>query len=309
MRTRFYFPGQGAQYEQMGLDFIAAYPSYEKLQNEVALLGDLPLLSILTDGAALKETENAQLAIYAMSYGIAELFSEEGIKADEVLGISLGEYGALSYSGVLNKMDALKMLKKRSQFMSMAAKDHEGFLAAVAFLEAEAVEEVVSSMEDVYISNYNAPNQVVVGGSALKKEEFQEKIKARGAKKVTFLSVSGAFHTKFMQKAALHYGEYLKNMKFSTPEIPVYANVKGALYGPDDDFRTLLSQHVDHPVRLSAILQTMEKSEEDLHIVLGPGKAMASILKQNKVPGEVLAVSTVEEFQAAVRRIKERKSI
>ena len=306
MAIRFYFPGQGPQYENMGMDFYESFDSYKKLQEEVALVADLPLLEILKDPDALSETENAQLAIFSMSFGIAKLLSEEGIFADEVMGISLGEYAALAYSGAVRQLDTVKMLKKRSYFMSLAAKEKEGFLAAVSFLEESLVEEAVSTTENVYVSNYNAPNQLVVGGDAQKKEEILSKLKEKGAKKVTFLSVSGAFHTKYMEKAALYYGEYLKNIKFFPPEIPVYANVKGNLYERGDDFRKLLSDHVDHPVRLSSILSSMEKKEEDLHVVLGPGKAMASILKQNKVPGEVVLVSSVEQFKEAVRRVKER---
>ncbi|WP_313127159.1 ACP S-malonyltransferase [Proteiniclasticum ruminis] len=306
MAIRFYFPGQGAQYENMGMDFYESFDSYKKLQEEVALVADLPLLEILKDPDALSETENAQLAIFSMSFGIAKLLSEEGIFADEVMGISLGEYAALAYSGAVRQLDTVKMLKKRSYFMSLAAKEKEGFLAAVSFLEESLVEEAVSTTEKVYVSNYNAPNQLVVGGDAQKKEEILSKLKEKGAKKVTFLSVSGAFHTKYMEKAALYYGKYLKNIKFFPPEIPVYANVKGNLYERGDDFRKLLSDHVDHPVRLSSILSSMEKKEEDLHVVLGPGKAMASILKQNKVPGEVVLVSSVEQFKEAVRRVKER---
>ena len=306
MAIRFYFPGQGPQYENMGMDFYESFDSYKKLQEEVALVADLPLLEILKDPDALSETENAQLAIFSMSFGIAKLLSEEGIFADEVMGISLGEYAALAYSGAVRQLDTVKMLKKRSYFMSLAAKEKEGFLAAVSFLEESLVEEAVSTTENVYVSNYNAPNQLVVGGDTQKKEEILSKLKEKGAKKVTFLSVSGAFHTKYMEKAALYYGEYLKNIKFFPPEIPVYANVKGNLYERGDDFRKLLSDHVDHPVRLSSILSSMEKKEEDLHVVLGPGKAMASILKQNKVPGEVVLVSSVEQFKEAVRRVKER---
>lgn len=306
MAIRFYFPGQGAQYEQMGLDFYESFETYKKLQDEVSLIGDLPLLEILKDSEALSETENAQLAIYTMSFGISRVLSEKGIYADEVMGISLGEYAALSYSGAVRQRDVLRMLKMRSRFMSLASKEKKGFLAAVSFLEEASVEEVLSEMSDVFISNYNAPNQLVVGGDYDKKELLLRKLKDKGAKKVTFLPVSGAFHTKYMEKAALHYGEFLKNINFYPPEISVYTNVKGTLYERGDDFRKLLSDHVDHPVRLSDILSNMEKSEKDLHVVIGPGKAMASILKQNKVPGEVLLISTVKELEAAVQRLKER---
>lgn len=126
MAIRFYFPGQGAQYENMGMDFYESFDSYKKLQEEVALVADLPLLEILKDPDALSETENAQLAIFSMSFGIAKLLSEEGIFADEVMGISLGEYAALAYSGAVRQLDTVKMLKKRSYFMSLAAKEKEG---------------------------------------------------------------------------------------------------------------------------------------------------------------------------------------
>lgn len=305
MRINLMFPGQGAQFTGMGLDFYKQFKEYETLLNEASLIGGIDLIQILENENSLNETENAQIAIFTMSYGIASLLSKEGIQADQVLGLSLGEYGALTYAGALAPEDTLKILKRRSQLMQSAADEKKGFLAAVSFMEPDQVEEAVKNLPGVYISNYNSPKQTLVGGEEDSKEEFEESIRAHGGKKITYLPVSGAFHTPLMEDAATHFHEYLNDFRFMNPRVSVLSNYKGNFYQGEDDYRGILTNHIDHPVKLSDCLSRLESSDEDVHILLGPGKALGSILKQNKLKGRVYSINSVEEFNITVKELKE----
>ena len=305
MKINLMFPGQGAQFTGMGLDFYKEYEEYESLMKEAALVSGLDLMKVLQDENSLNETENAQIAIFTMSYGIASLLKKEGIHADHVLGLSLGEYGALTYAEALELTDTLKILKRRSTLMQSAAKEKKGFLAVVSFMDLEKIEEAVSGLSGVYISNYNTPKQTVVGGEEEQKEEFEERIRALGGKKITYLLVSGAFHTPLMENAAIHFGKYLNDFSISKPQVSVLSNYKGDFYQVEDDYRDILTKHIDHSVRLSECINKLNSADEDVHILLGPGKALGSILKQNKVKGLVYTINSVEDFKNTVKELKE----
>lgn len=308
MKINLHFPGQGAQFKTMGLDFYEKYSTYKDLIDEAGSISGMDLVSVLQDEEKLNETENAQLAIFTMSYGIAQLLREEGITADHALGLSLGEYGALTYTGTINRQDTMRLLKRRSYLMQKASEENPGFLAAVSFLPRESVREAIEGLEGVSISNCNAPNQNVVGGKIELKDEFERRIREHGGKKITFLNVSGAFHTNLMESAAVEFKKYLDLFTFTQPEISVLSNLKGDFYCEEDAISEILKQHIHMPVLLDSCLLRLESRDEDIHILLGPGKALGSILKQNKIKGQVFTINDVKDFEDAVTRIKESQN-
>ncbi len=291
MKINLHFPGQGAQFKTMGLDFYKKYSTYRELIDEAGVICGMDLVSVLNNEEMLSETENAQVAIFTMSYGIALILREEGIAADNVLGLSLGEYGALTYAGAMDRQDTMRLLKRRSYLMPR-----------------DAVREALKVLDGVSISNCNADNQNVVGGKIEQKEEFEKRIREHGGKKITFLNVSGAFHTSLMESAAVRFRDYLELFTFSHPEVPVLSNLKGDFYSEEDSIKEILMKHIHMPVLLDSCLERLESSEEDIHILLGPGKALGSILKQNKIKGQVYTISEAEDLAKAVQGIKERQN-
>lgn len=308
MKINLHFPGQGAQFKTMGLDFYEKYSTYRDLIDEAGVICGMDLVSVLNNEEMLSETENAQVAIFTMSYGIAMILREEGIAADNVLGLSLGEYGALTYAGAMDRQDTMRLLKRRSYLMQKASEENRGFLAAVSFMPRDAVREALKGLDGVSISNCNADNQNVVGGKIEQKEEFEKRIREHGGKKITFLNVSGAFHTSLMESAAVRFRDYLELFTFSHPEVPVLSNLKGDFYSEEDSIKEILMKHIHMPVLLDSCLERLESSEEDIHILLGPGKALGSILKQNKIKGQVYTISEAEDLAKAVQGIKERQN-
>lgn len=306
MKTNLFFPGQGSQFEGMGLDFYRNYKTYKEIIDSASALSGINLLDVLEDRSKLDDTQNAQIAIFTMSYSITRLLAEEGIHMDAVLGMSLGEYGALTHAGVLSFTDTLMMLRKRSSLMQEAARETKGFLAAVSFLETGAVKEAIQGLDGVWISNINAQNQTVVGGESCKMEEFERRVREKGGKKITYLNVSGAFHTPLMESAGKAFREFLEDFELHPGSIPVVSNFKGDFYEEGDDKRDILSRHIYSKVLLSSCVSRLGTEEEDTNIILGPGKAMASILKQNKAKGQVLVINNVEDFSEAVRTLKEK---
>ena len=306
MKINLIFPGQGAQFVGMGLDFYKEYESYrEILQKTSEVLGE-DLLQILQDEESLQETKNSQLAIFSMGYGISQLLKAEGLKIHTTLGLSLGEYSALAFAESFSLEEALALLKKRSQFMQEAVMERETFLLAVSFLDREKVLVGLQDHPEVYLANENAPNQNVVGGPKEKEGIIKEAMLQQGAKKVTSLRVAGAFHTPYMKSATRAFGEELKAYKLKDPKVPVLSNFKGDFYELGDSLEEILAHHISHPVKLGHALQALQAKEEDVHLIIGPGKAMASLIKQNKILGEVIKVGTLNELRVCVDKLKEK---
>ncbi|HSL86940.1 MAG TPA: hypothetical protein VK861_08400, partial [Bacteroidales bacterium] len=101
------------------------------------------------------------------------------------------------------------------------------------------------------------------------------------------------------------FHEYLNDFRIMNPRVSVLSNYKGHFYQGEDDYRSILTNHIDHPVKLSDCLNRLESIDEDVHILLGPGKALGSIIKQNKLKGRVYSINSVEEFNSTVKELKE----
>jgi len=93
----------------------------------------------------------------------------QGIKADAVAGLSLGEYTALVASGALDFQTAVALVQKRGRYMASAAPAGVGKMVAVMNTPAETIEEICKEASQVGIvtpANYNTPQQIVIGGEA-----------------------------------------------------------------------------------------------------------------------------------------------
>jgi [acyl-carrier-protein] S-malonyltransferase len=68
----------------------------------------------------LQLTANTQPAILTVSVAAARVLREKGVSADYVAGHSLGEYSALVAADALSLADAVRLVRKRGQYMQEA---------------------------------------------------------------------------------------------------------------------------------------------------------------------------------------------
>ncbi len=297
------FPGQGAQVPGMGLDFLENYGVYREAVETASRISGKDLYSVFRDKELLDKTENSQIAIFTMGFGIISVLREKGIVPDAFMGLSLGEYGALASSGAFTFEDGVRLLVKRSEAMQKACDNTEGFLAAVSFFQSDLIEKALEGRDGLWVSNYNAPSQTVCGGLASRKEEFEAALKEAGAKKITFLNVSGAFHTELMAEAGKEFRSFLDGIEMKTPEAKVLSNYKGTFYEEGDDFRDILEKHIYCPVRLVQSFEALDAKDGDIFIQVGPGKALASLANQNKVKGSIFSVDSISDMEALLKEL------
>src|SRR5260370_24640284 len=85
----------------------------------------------------LAVTANTQPAILTASVAAAAVLSERGIAPDLCAGHSLGEYSALVVTGALGFADAVRLVRKRGEFMQEAVPVGTGAMAALMGIDAE----------------------------------------------------------------------------------------------------------------------------------------------------------------------------
>jgi acyl transferase domain-containing protein len=142
-KIAFLFTGQGAQYTDMARQLFDTQPSFRRTleQCDEILRPHLeqPLLSVIypKDGESswIDETVYTQPALFAIEYGLAELWRSWGIQPEALLGHSVGEYVAACVAGVFGLEDGLKLIAKRAELMQSLPR---GRMAAI-FAEYDRV--------------------------------------------------------------------------------------------------------------------------------------------------------------------------
>ena len=164
-RTAFIFPGQGAQVCGMGKDFYEKTETGRQIYDRATeLLGfSMPELCFEKNDR-LDITEYTQAALVTTSIAMMKVLEEAGVRPDVTAGLSLGEYAALTAAGVMSADDAITAVRQRGILMQQEVPAGIGSMAAILALDAQTIETVLSSMEDVWIANYNCPGQIVISG-------------------------------------------------------------------------------------------------------------------------------------------------
>ncbi len=304
------FPGQGAQYVGMGVELAEHSPEARDLFVRASEILGFDLLDLCERGPEeiLQQTANAQPAILTTSLACFSAVRPFLPPPRLVAGLSLGEYTALVVAGALRFEDAVRVVRLRGLFMQEAAAGRDVAMAAILSLAPAVVEEVCREASRLGLcepANYNAPDQVVVGGDRFAVEEAIRLAKARGARRAVMLAVSAPFHTSLMQPAAERLATVLEEVPLRDPEIPVVANVTAQPVRRADEIRRLLIDQVANPVRWAQSVERMASEGIDTFVECGPGKVLSGLIRRQVPHARVYAVEDRNSLEAVVAGFRE----
>lgn len=304
MKIAFLFPGQGSQAVGMGralAESSAAAAAVWKKADEA--LG-FPLSRLCFEGPAeaLELTANTQPALLAASVAAAAALHERGIQPDLASGHSLGEYSALVVTGALGFVDAVRLVRKRGEFMQEAVPVGTGAMAALLGLDLPAAERACAEAaqgEVVSVANINSPGQIVIAGHQGAVERALKVAAGLGAKKSVLLPVSAPFHCALMSPAADRLAAELEPMAVQAPRVAVFRNVDAQATTSAGDIKPFLIRQVVSPVRWTECLEALAGAGATSWFEVGPGRVLTGLLKRTLDGARGHAVEDAESLEKA----------
>jgi len=291
------FPGQGSQSLAM-LDNWGdrqAIVDAVLLQANDALGYDLGEVISLDPEGVLNHTSVTQPAMLTAGYIAWKIWKKYCADKHIVLpaylaGHSLGEYTALVAANVLDFSDAVRLVEYRGQCMQDAVAQGEGAMAAILGLDDLVVKEVCESLAAegiVEAVNFNAPGQVVIAGEKQFVEVAIDQLKVAGARRALMLPVSVPSHCQLMLPAARKLENYLAEVNFNPPQIPVVHNVDVAEHQDVNSIKRVLVEQLHKPVRWVECMQSIAAKNVTQVIECGPGKVLSGL--QRRINRDVMA--------------------
>lgn len=195
-----------------------------------------------------------QLSVFASSIDTFHKLQEKGVEPGVVAGHSLGEYAAAYAAGSLGLDDGVRLVAERDRLMTEASVRNPGEMTAIIGAGAREVADAVDSADGAVVAaNFNTPRQTVISGE----RGAIEAVSGRVGGKKRKLDVAGAFHSPFMQEAAVAMESLLAGVYLKDPEIPMISGIDGAILARADDVRLALRDQMLSPVRWVAVVERL----------------------------------------------------
>lgn len=313
-KIAFIFPGQGSQTVGMCRAFYDAYPAAKQVFEEADEALGFSITKMCFEGPEdqLRLTYNTQPAILTASIACAAVLQEHGVVCDVAAGHSLGEYSALVNAGALKFADAVRIVRKRGQFMQEAVPVGEGSMAAILGLDSDKIVSICQGVEaecgeTVQAVNFNCPGQVVIAGAVNAVNKALEALKAAGAKRAVPLPVSAPFHSTMMQPAAVRLAEVLAPIEIADAKLPVVANVTAQEETSGAQIKELLIRQAAMPVLWETSVRNMVAGGVDIFVEVGPGKVLTGFTKKIAKGLPALNVEDPASLEKTLNELQEVK--
>lgn len=310
-KIAFVFPGQGAQYVGMSMDFVEGKADLKEILEKFDKDNNTELFRIMAEGpeSELTETKYTQPAILFHSIAAWKSLTERiAITPDFVAGHSLGEFTSLVANGVLTLSNAMYLVHRRGQFMIDANEGKPFAMAAIMGIDSEAVKEICKEAEAAGIvipANFNSPVQTVISGSKAGVEKAMELAKEKGAKRAIPLNVGGPFHSPLIEKAGVWLAEEMEKLDFANAKIPVVSNVDAQPHTYATKIKENLAKQVTSSVRWIESVEYMIEQGVELFVEFGPQKVLSGMIKKIDKNISVVNVDKLTDIENAIEVIEE----
>jgi [acyl-carrier-protein] S-malonyltransferase len=312
-KLAFLFPGQGSQYPGMGKELADAHAVARSVFAEAdqALGFSVSDLCFTGSEEALKQTANTQPAILTTSVATYRVLAENGVRPDFVAGHSLGEFSALVAAGGLEFTDAVRLVRRRGEYMQSAVPEGVGAMAAILGLAPAQVAELCRKAAETQVvapANLNSPEQTVISGHAEAVKRAVELASAGGAKRAVMLAVSAPFHSSLMAPAAHRLEADLSTVAFHPLRVPLVTNADAEITSDGNEARESLIRQVTLPVRWEESIRELVEQGVNTFVEVGPGRVLTGLLRQIDRSVHVFNVEDEKSLHSTLEKLAQAQS-
>ena len=308
----FMFPGQGSQYKGM-LRPLAEASEYcreilDCLDAKLSRLGYPTLSEMAWDEPSElgKNVFHTQLSLLVADTVVCELLRKFGGGSDLILGHSYGEYPALVAAGAWDFESAALITHARCDAVSTLS-------AGTSMLSTDApidrLQEIFSTISSgrLYISNRNAPDQIVVAGdnSALSELDLILKREKRFS---VILPVPAGFHSPLVEAVREPLRHALERIPLRFPAHPFLSSISGRFEAEPETIRENFIEQMVRPVDFVALLQKAYQYGVRQFVEVGPRMVLSNLAKKIFAKQDVeiihcdLSKSTGQEMLGHLRK-------
>jgi phthiocerol/phenolphthiocerol synthesis type-I polyketide synthase E len=285
----FLFPGQGAQYVDMGRELYELEAAFREQVDLCAELAKPHLGYDIRDllypspeqsesrAQLLNQTVNTQPAIFVIEYALAKLWMKWGVKPDAMIGHSIGEYVAACLAGVFTLEEALSLVAARGRMMQELP---PGAMLSIMLPEQDVLS-LLQSAGECSIAAINAHNSCVVAGPISEIERLEQEL---GQKEITCrrLQTSHAFHSSMMDPILGAFRKLVEKVKLRAPQLRYVSNLTGtwitAADATDPDYWV---RHLRHTVRYADGAGVLLQDTGRVLLEVGPGRTLSSLVARH----------------------------
>ena len=301
----FMFPGGGAQYAGMARDLYETEPVFADWMDkgleilQPLLDFDIRALWLPAPGqeAAAEErlkTPSVQLPlIMIVEYALAQLWMSWGVVPRALIGHSMGENTAACLAGVMGFEDCIGLVHLRGTLMDEVP---AGGMLSVA-LSADALMPYLG--KDLDLAVENGPELCVASGPDAALDALTSRLEAEDIH-CQRIAINIAAHSRLLDPILARFGDYLRQIPLSAPEIPLISNISGRFM--TDAEATDPAYWVDHlrgTIRFAEGLATLAETTARVYLEVGPGKALASLAGQHPDIEAGQVISTLRHAEEA----------
>ncbi|HXR29390.1 MAG TPA: type I polyketide synthase, partial [Solirubrobacteraceae bacterium] len=228
----FVFPGQGAQWERMGMELLDSSPVFAEeiaaCSEALSRYVDWRLEDVLrgAPGAPpLDRVDVVQPALFAVMVSLARLWRSYGVEPTAVLGHSQGEIAAAYVAGGLSLDDAARIVALRSRAVRERLAGRGGMVSIA--LPVDRVEERIEPYGGrVSVAAANGPAAVVVSGEPGELDELLAACERDGVR-ARRVPVDYASHTVHVEAIEDELLQTLAPIAPRSGQVPFYSTTDG----------------------------------------------------------------------------------
>ncbi|MDY8134320.1 polyketide synthase [Aquimarina sp. 2201CG5-10] len=294
----FLFPGQGAQYLQMGK---ALYQHEDVFREAVDRCAEIlqkefnfdirniiyPKSNTLEAENTLKDTQFTQPALFVVEYALSQLWISWGIEPTILCGHSIGEFVAAHLAGIFSLKDALLLVAVRGKLVNQLP---GGSMLSVR-ISFDSLSPILP--ETLSVAAINSDQLCVVSGEDKAVESFAKILDKKDIPNRLLLT-SHAFHSTMMDPVLKDFEKEVKKTKLNIPQTPIISTVTGKWLKDEEAIDSQYwTNHLRATVSFSDAMDTAFELDDILLLEMGPGRALTTLSQQKKKSKSATSIASL----------------